>query len=80
MFDNREKLDFFTFLALGATILTLAKTLTEVVSQSFLTSLQTFFSFFSTTNRSRDSRGVFEHPLPVGGGKSGVPVGLGLKS
>ena len=35
-----------------------------------------FFSFFSTTNRSRDEQGVFDPP--VGDGKSGVPVGRGL--
>ena len=75
MFDNREKTrKFCIFLALGATIFDLSEKLTEIVSQSFLTSFRTLFRF-SLRPIGAEIDGGSNTPPPVGGGKSGVPVG-----
>ena len=68
------------FFGPGGRSFDLSEKLTEIVSSSFLTSFRTLFRFsLRPIGAETDGGGGVKHP-PIGGGKSGVPVGRGLKT
>ena len=71
-------LKIWAFLDPGRYNFDLSENLLKQFRNHFFTSFRTFFSFFTTTSRSRVGRGCFNTP-PVGGGKSGVSVGRRLR-